>query len=230
MWRTTSFLLTINPPTMVSLAPSSSQVPSDVALFRRTVWESRIPIVVHVDESRLPPGSDTSVEAYYTWVPRISYLPLLVPEVRRALLAHILPQSRLDNLQDRHVSFEANGETLKPHWPVGVLYDVHCASLGLDPNQVELPWQVTLKLAEDKGERTHDQLHPPPTAELCKTRFMSMLKEADFVHYGSTKRVTNLRRQEQDSLWDAIVECTFLLLLRKEFERSPDSGNMHRQF
>lgn len=198
---------------MTPLAPNSAQASSDVALFRRTVWESRIPIVVHVDESRLPPGSDTSVEAYYTWVPRISYFPLLVPEVRQKLLAHILPQSRLDSLQDRHVSFEAQGEPLKPHWPVGVLYDVHCASLGFDPNQVELPWSVTLKLAaDDKSERpTSDQLHPPPTAELCKTHFMSMLKEADFVHYGSTKRVTNLRRQEQDSLWDAIVECTFSL-------------------
>jgi autophagy-related protein 5 len=32
-----------------------------------------------------------------------------------------------------------------------------------------------------------------------------MIKEADFVRYGSTKKVVNLRKQEQDTLWDGVV-------------------------
>lgn len=35
---------------------------------------------------------------------------------------------------------------------------------------------------------------------------MSMLKEADFVRYGSTKRVTNLRKGDQDQLWEGVLQ------------------------
>lgn len=49
--------------------------------------------------------------------------------------------------------------------------------------------------------------------ESCKSSFMSMIKEADFVRYGSTKKVSNLRRQEQDSLWDGLVERKFTSLM-----------------
>ena len=34
---------------------------------------------------------------------------------------------------------------------------------------------------------------------------MNMLKEADFVRWGSVKRVTNLRKEQQDALWDGVV-------------------------
>lgn len=36
-----------------------------------------------------------------------------------------------------------------------------------------------------------------------------MLKEADFVRWGSTKRVTNLRKTEQDALWEGVVSHNF---------------------
>lgn len=36
-----------------------------------------------------------------------------------------------------------------------------------------------------------------------------MLKEADFVRWGSTKRVTNLRKTEQDALWEGVVNHNF---------------------
>ena len=35
---------------------------------------------------------------------------------------------------------------------------------------------------------------------------MSMLKEADFVRYGSTRRVGNLRKREQEILWEGVVD------------------------
>lgn len=39
---------------------------------------------------------------------------------------------------------------------------------------------------------------------------MSMLKEADFVRYGSTRRVGNLRKREQEILWEGVVDREFL--------------------
>lgn len=32
------------------------------------------------------------------------------------------------------------------------------------------------------------------------------IKEADFVRWGSTRRVTNLRQREAESLWEGLVE------------------------
>ncbi|PWN45900.1 hypothetical protein IE81DRAFT_129854 [Ceraceosorus guamensis] len=51
----------------------------------------------------------------------------------------------------------------------------------------------------------------PNTVELAKASFMSMVKEADFVRWGSTRRVTNLRKADQDNLWTGVVSHNFEL-------------------
>jgi autophagy-related protein 5 len=35
---------------------------------------------------------------------------------------------------------------------------------------------------------------------------MGQLKEADFLRWGNTKRMTGLRKQEQDGIWEGIKE------------------------
>lgn len=35
---------------------------------------------------------------------------------------------------------------------------------------------------------------------------MGQLKEADFIRWGNTKRVTGLRKAEQDGIWEGIRE------------------------
>ncbi|BGP18711.1 autophagy protein 5 [Rhodosporidiobolus nylandii] len=67
------------------------------------------------------------------------------------------------------------------------------------------PWRITLHLRE------------PPMAELvvgnrvedARTGFMAMVKEADYVRWGSTKRVTNLRKEQQDALWAGVMQNNF---------------------
>lgn len=51
-----------------------------------------------------------------------------------------------------------------------------------------------------------DKLLMGPSTEACKAMFMNQLKEADFVRWGSTKRVTGLRKGDQDGLWESIRE------------------------
>ena len=41
---------------------------------------------------------------------------------------------------------------------------------------------------------------------------MGQLKEADFIRWGNTKRMTGLRKAEQDGLWEGIKEREFLLV------------------
>lgn len=45
-----------------------------------------------------------------------------------------------------------------------------------------------------------------PSPEACKQAFMGQLKEADFIRWGNTKRITGLRKAEQDGLWESIKE------------------------
>jgi autophagy-related protein 5 len=35
---------------------------------------------------------------------------------------------------------------------------------------------------------------------------MGQLKEADFIRWGNTKRMTGLRKQDQDGIWEGIKE------------------------
>lgn len=68
-----------------------------------------------------------------------------------------------------------------------------------------LPWRLTLRI----GNAPLERMHSSPGLDNCRTSFMSMLKEADFVRWGSTKRVTNLRKTEQDALWEGVVSHNF---------------------
>ena len=38
---------------------------------------------------------------------------------------------------------------------------------------------------------------------------MGQLKEADFIRWGNTKRMTSLRKAEQDGIWEGIKEREF---------------------
>lgn len=38
---------------------------------------------------------------------------------------------------------------------------------------------------------------------------MGQLKEADFIRWGNTKRMTGLRKAEQDGIWEGIKEREF---------------------
>lgn len=92
------------------------------------------------------------------------------------------------------------------HWPIGLIYDNHTASQSLRAPaagaQQTQPLRLVLHLASPPTER----LLLPPSAEACKQAFMGQLKEADFVRWGNTKRMTGLRKAEQDGIWEGIRE------------------------
>lgn len=54
---------------------------------------------------------------------------------------------------------------------------------------------------------------------------MGQLKEADFLRWGNTKRMTGLRGAEQDGIWEGIKDCAFATPLRHRpfTERIPDN-------
>ena len=90
------------------------------------------------------------------------------------------------------------------HWPIGLLYDNYTIAASIRPTPTTDP--VPLRLVLHLALPPTDKLLLVPSAEACKQAFMGQLKEADFIRWGSTKRMTSLRKAEQDGIWEGIKE------------------------
>ncbi|KAG5220477.1 autophagy protein [Salix suchowensis] len=64
-------------------------------------------------------------------------------------------------------------------------------------------------LKEDEWWFESEDGIPMKCVEACKQAFMGQLKEADFIRWGNTKRMTSLRKAEQDGIWEGIKEHNF---------------------
>ena len=64
---------------------STFTTPASVTLFRRLLWEGTVPLEIHIDSKELPANSDRGLESYYIQASRISYLQLLIPEIKKFL-------------------------------------------------------------------------------------------------------------------------------------------------
>jgi hypothetical protein len=61
---------------------------------------------------------------------------------------------------------------------------------------------------------------PPPVSapqpalsnsiETCRIGFISLLKEADYIRWGNTRRITGLRRADLEGAWEGVVDRTFV--------------------
>ncbi|PWN34205.1 uncharacterized protein FA14DRAFT_161682 [Meira miltonrushii] len=243
--------------TQSTLSTLSTNTP--IQRFRKLVWDATIPISVTVESADLASFGvvDRSIETYYVRAPRISYLPLVLQEVRANLLSIMVDDAILANIKEEDFWLTYEGVPLRWHWPIGLLYDFHAvnmaptthknsssssnsvntitstmrklstapsvaSSAGIPsvdgyfspplpdnssftaPNP-QLPWRLVLRI----GNAPLDKIHSAPGLDNCRSSFMSMVKEADHVRYGSTKRVVNLRRTEQDQLWDGVIQHDF---------------------
>ncbi|KAM5533044.1 hypothetical protein V8D89_013312 [Ganoderma adspersum] len=190
-------------------SPSVFSTPASTTLFRRLTWEGTVPLEVRVDPKELPANSDRGLECYYLQAPRVSYLPLLVPEIKRFLMDVVFDEAAARVIKEEDWWFESEeGSLLKWHWPIGLIYDNHTITLSARPNTPPsffMPLRLTLHLASPPTEK----LLLAPNPEACKQAFMGQLKEADFIRWGSTKRMTGLRKAEQDGLWEGIKEHNF---------------------
>jgi autophagy-related protein 5 len=74
---------------------------------------------------------------------------------------------------------------------------------------------VPLRLILHLASPPTDKLLMAPSAEACKQAFMGQLKEADFLRWGNTKRMTGLRKAEQDGMWEGIKERAYPSILQQ---------------
>jgi hypothetical protein len=112
----------------------------------------------------------------YVMVSRHTYLPTLNTYLKK--MFH----------QTQPCSFQILNQHLPLHYPVGLLYDLY--------GNHQLPWKLTMVLASTT--LFFDEMH-------IHGHFMSSLKEADCLRYGSAHRVMNLSKSDQSSLWEALL-------------------------
>jgi autophagy-related protein 5 len=95
------------------------------------------------------------------------------------------------------------------------MYDNHTISSTIRTNpQASTSQSTPLKLILHLASPPTDKLLLSPSAESCKQAFMGQLKEADFMRWGNTKRMTGLRKAEQDGMWEGVKERAFAHLPR----------------
>ncbi|KAL1700454.1 autophagy protein Apg5-domain-containing protein [Schizophyllum commune] len=179
-------------------------------LFRRLTWEGTVPLEIRVDSKELPANSDRGLECYYVQAPRVTYLPLLMPEIKRFLMDVVFDETAAQELKDEEWWFEGEyGTSLKWHWPIGLIYDNFTISTSIRPSTSASPPTVPLRLILHLASPPTDKLLLQPSVEACKQAYMGQLKEADFIRWGNTKRMTGLRKAEQDGIWEGIREHNF---------------------
>ena len=93
---------------------SAFSTPASTALFRRLTWEGTVPLEIHVDPAELPANSDRGLETYFVQAPRVGYLPLLVPEIKRFLMDVVFDDAAAKVMKEEEWWFESeDGQTLK---------------------------------------------------------------------------------------------------------------------
>jgi len=73
-----------------------------------------VPLEMRVDSKELPANSNRGLECYFIQAARVSYLPLLVPEIKKFLVDVVLDEEGAKILKEEDWWFEAeDGSPLK---------------------------------------------------------------------------------------------------------------------
>jgi autophagy-related protein 5 len=143
-----------------------------------------------------------------------------LPDIRKHLTDLVLDEHASKALKEEDMWFEEaeTGQPMRWHWPLGLLYD-HCqgarslaahrdpqSSMNLTWTTGPKPRAVPLKLILHLASAPTEKLLLGPGVDACKAAFMGQLKEGDFVRWGNTKRVTALRKADQDGIWDGVKD------------------------
>lgn len=94
-----------------------STTPASTTLFRRLTWEGTVPLEIRVDPKELPANSDRGLECYFVQAPRVTYLPLLMPELKKFLMDVVFDETAANLLKEEEWWFESQEGTLLKWYP-----------------------------------------------------------------------------------------------------------------
>ncbi|WVO24613.1 autophagy protein 5 [Cryptococcus decagattii] len=198
---------------------SPNPVQSTTTLFRRLTWQSAVTISIRLADSE--PGAGNACDRYYIKAPRYSYLPFFIPEIRENLVELALDDAQLEQIDEKNWWFEEELPEDKQgfvpqgacrwHWPID-LVDIHSFIQRPQPLPSSSELSATprvISLLLHLSNPPQDRLLMPNSIEVCKSQWLNQMKEADFVRWRNTNRVTNLRRVDLEAGWDGILNNDF---------------------
>ncbi|CAG8500726.1 1912_t:CDS:2 [Paraglomus brasilianum] len=156
----------------------------------RAIWDGALPIKFSLDAGEADAaGANTIIEPYFIEAPRCSYFPLLTSQIRK----YFTDLSLQFIGDDAEIWYDVDGTPLKWHYPIGLLFDLHTGYRPDSNSPPPLPWPVTVHFKNFPA----DKLIRAQAIDATQDFFMSMIKEADFLRNGSTKKVMNLSKNDQ---------------------------------
>ncbi|PVD29204.1 hypothetical protein C0Q70_11801 [Pomacea canaliculata] len=157
----------------------------------REVWEGRIPVCINLAKEELDTVEEP--DPYYLLVPRQSYFPLVMDKVQKHFLKHM----STENQEHGEMWLEFEGQPLKWHYPIGVLFDLH-------RNSASLPWNLIVHFQNFP----EDELLHCPNKEAVEAHFMATVKEADVLKHRS-QVINGMQKKDHKQLWTGFQNDKF---------------------
>lgn len=155
----------------------------------RAIWDGKIPVCFTLSSDEV--FTVEQPEPMFLMLPRLSYLPLVTDKVQRHFIRYINPDDHGE------MWLEDEGQPLKWHYPIGVLFDLAEA-------ESRLPWTLTVHFLRFP----EDELFHCTSKEVVESHFMSMVKEADCLKHNS-KVMNNMQKRDHRQLWLGLQNAKF---------------------
>lgn len=157
----------------------------------REVWDGRIPVCFMLAREEVDTLEEP--EQYFLLVPRQSYFPLVTDKVHRQFIKHV----KQDVQATGEMWLDYEGQPLRWHHPIGVLFDLH-------GNSKNLPWNLTVHYQNFP----EDELLHCPSKDAVESHFISTLKEADVLkHRGQV--INGMQKKDHKQLWTGFQNDKF---------------------
>ncbi|KAJ3358111.1 autophagy protein 5 [Allomyces javanicus] len=208
-------------------APISFPVPAVDDAVVETVFHAAVPLAFHVLDAS---GNMTASPPLYVLAPRQSYLHAVLARVPHAV-AGLLPRpptppgdttgppaSSAADLQRRLASTsflcDATGTALPWHVPIGVLYDqyqhpalgTHDDASWWSPTDGISPWRIRVARTTDAPAAT--TAFPFTGLAQLESLYMHAVKEAEYMAFGSARKVMALSKSLSEQLWRGVMDNT----------------------
>lgn len=148
----------------------------------REIWDGKLPVCFQLNPEEV--NDLQAPEPYYLMIPRLSYFPLVTDKVRKHFQKYIHPDKH-----EAEMWLDFNGQALKWHYPIGVLFD-------MNKSDIQLPWTITVHFEKFP----EDELIHCVSRDAVESHFMACVKEADVLKHRS-QVISNMQKKDHNQLW-----------------------------
>ncbi|XP_022101326.1 autophagy protein 5-like [Acanthaster planci] len=154
----------------------------------REVWEGRIPVCFTLASDEV---TSEQPDLFFLLISRQTYITLVTDKVQKHF------KKFTDVTEEDEMWFDYEGQPLKWHYPVGVLFDLYA-------HGIVLPWNITVHF---KNFPEEDILRCR-SKDVIEAHYMSCLKEADVLKHKSHV-ISNMQKKDHKQLWTGLQNDKF---------------------